>query len=40
VKRFDEPEVKSEAVELSEELYRNNLISLGEKLTRSRSRGR
>lgn len=40
VKSFDEPEVKSEAVELSEELYQNSMISLGEKLTRSRSRGR
>lgn len=40
VKSFDEPEVKDEAINLSEELYQNSLISLGEKLTRSRSRGR
>jgi Trp operon repressor len=40
VKSFDEPEVKDEAINLSEELYQNSMISLGEKLTRSRSRGR
>lgn len=40
VKSFDEPEVKDEAINLSEELYQNSMISLGEKLTRSRSRRR
>ena len=40
VKSFDEPEVKDEAINLSEELYQNSMISLGEKFTRSRSRGR
>ena len=40
VRSLDEQEVKSEATNLSEELYQNDLISLSEKLTRSRSRRR
>ena len=40
VRSLDEQEVKSEATNLNEELYQNDLISLSEKLTRSRSRRR
>lgn len=40
VRSFDEQEVTSEATNLNEELYQNDMISLSEKLTRSRSRRR
>ena len=40
VRSFDDQEVKTEAMNLSDELYQNSMISLNEKITHSRNRGR